>query len=243
MTLLSSYIEEHAELCADAGRAIAQLRAEADGEARRSAQAAAQAELGKAEELLQQMELEIRSAPKEERQGLQSRVRSCRDEVSAMKASLKQAIISGPPHAADRRSGAGGCSSGDEAGDSTAERARLLKIGERLHDGTNKLQQAHKTVLETEQIGISILGDLKSQRETIMHSSGTLQRANESLARSKRTLTAIGRRAFANRMLMWLLIVLLGGAVLLLAWLELFGVGGSGGGGEHDRSGRNSTRI
>ena len=87
-----------------------------------------------------------------------------------------------------------------------------------MHEGTSKLQQAHRTVLETEQIGISILGDLQSQRETIMHATGTLQRANESLARSKRTLSAIGRRALANKAILWLLIVLL---LLPAAWTVL----------------------
>ena len=107
--------------------------------------------------------------------------------------------------------------------------AIITKMGERLHDSTQKLSHAHRTILETEQIGESILGDLRSQRETIMHSTGTLQRANESLARSGRTLSAIGRRALANRMIMWLLIFLLGGAVLLLLYLQLF----AGSGGSH----------
>jgi len=236
--VFSSYLEEQAELCANAGRAIASLRAEADMDARRAAQTSAEAELVKADELMQQMDLEARSAPKPEAKELQSRVKTCRSEVGALRASLKQAIISGPP-----RSAGGGCSSGDEAGDSTAERARLLKMGERLHDGTSKLKQAHKTVLETEQIGISILGDLKSQRETIMHSTGTLQRANESLARSKRTLSAIGRRAFANKLIMWVLIILLGAAVLLLMYLQIFGMGGGGDGSGAAATARNHTRT
>ena len=59
------------------------------------------------------------------------------------------------------------------------------------------------------------------------HATGTLQRANEGLARSKRTLTAIGRRALGNKLIMWAMIFLLSAAVLLLFYVELFGIKGS----------------
>ena len=68
-----------------------------------------------------------------------------------------------------------------------------------LHDAARTFANIKE---ETESIGISILRDLRSQRETIQHATGTLQRANEGLARSKRMLTAISRRAFANKMIM-----------------------------------------
>ena len=100
-----------------------------------------------------------------------------------------------------------------------------------MQDGTSRLQQAHRAVLETEAIGESIMGDLRTQRETLTHATGTLQRANDGLARSKRTLAAIGRRALGNKLIMWALIVMLGAAVLLLASLQLGLLGGGSGGG------------
>ena len=101
-----------------------------------------------------------------------------------------------------------------------------------IQEGTGKLQQAHRTMLETEAIGESILGDLRSQRETLTHATGTLQRANEGLARSKRTLDAIARRALNNKLLMYVLIVMLTLAVLFLGYFEMFGFGKGGGGGD-----------
>mmetsp|Transcript_61494 Transcript_61494/g.168991 ORF Transcript_61494/g.168991 Transcript_61494/m.168991 type:complete len:113 (-) Transcript_61494:580-918(-) len=75
------------------------------------------------------------------------------------------------------------------------------------------------------------LQDLRSQRETIMHATGTLQRANEGLARGSRVLNSIGRRALANKLLMWLMILLLTFGIIMLMYLELFGGPGGGGGG------------
>ena len=58
--VFEAYAEEHAELCASAGRSIAQLR-ELTGADRKATQSEAESTLSKAEELVQQMELEARS--------------------------------------------------------------------------------------------------------------------------------------------------------------------------------------
>ena len=232
--IFSAYLEEQTELCAKIGRAIALLRTETDIKVRDATQADAEANLTKAEELLQQMTLESRSAPKAETRELQAQVKTCRSELGILRSSLKQAVYTVP-----RCESALGGSSGDEGGDTVDQRARLLKIGERVQEGTSKLQQAHRTALETEEIGINILGDLRAQRETITHAAGTLQRANEGLMRSKRTLATIGRRALANKLILYLLIALLSGAVFLLLWVEMFGFG-SGSAGASSRP--NATR-
>ena len=69
----------------------------------------------------------------------------------------------------------GGTSSGDEGVDD--QRARLLRMGNRMDESTCRLQQAHRTVLETENIGASILGDLRAQRDTLTHAAGKLRLA------------------------------------------------------------------
>ena len=234
--VFSGYLEEHSELCASIGRSIAQLRSLTDLNERRSTQASVETELIKADELLQQMDLEARSAPKVSAREMQARAKSCRDEIKAMRVSLKQALISGIPQSSER--GGGGGSNGGVSDDEVSEndRARLLKMGERLHDGTNKLKTAMKVALEAEQIGESIMGDLRSQRETIMHATGTMQRANESLSRSKRTLSAISQRALSNKVLMWVLIVLLVLAVVFLLYIEIVGVSSSSSSSSHNRT-------
>ena len=217
--IFAAYSEEHAELCAAVGRAISQIREQQSPDARRATQAHAEKELAKADEIVQQMELEARSGGKgAEARDLQAQAKARKAEGSALRTSLRQAA------AAPSRAELLGGSSGDEGGDD--QRARLLKLGDRTQAGTDKLQAAHRTVLETESIGASILGDLRSQRETIQHAAGTLQRANEGLARSKRTLAAISRRAMGNKLLMWLMIFLLLCGCLLLLYAELFGFGG-----------------
>ena len=219
--VFEAYAEEFSSLSATAGRHIGTIR-DQSGDARQATRKEAEETLQKADELVQQMELEAKSAPREQARDLTARAKASKSEVSVLRANLRQAVASVPA-----RSELLGGSSGDEGNDD--QRARLLRMGERLQDGTSKLQAAHRTVLETEAIGANILGDLRSQRETIMHSTGTLQRANEGLARSKRTLAAISRRALGNRVIMWVMIVLLSTAVLFLLYVQMFGLNFGGG--------------
>lgn len=41
---------------------------------------------------------------------------------------------------------------------------------ERLNQSSDKIMESRRTVLETEELGVSILEDLQQQRETLLHS-------------------------------------------------------------------------
>jgi vesicle transport through interaction with t-SNAREs protein 1 len=227
--VFEGYDEEFQDLTANVGRLVVRLRDETGGaEHRRGTQAEAEREMAKVEETVQQMELEARSGGKgSEARELQAMAKARRAELGALRNSLRQAAAS--VHSRDREQLMGE-SSGDEGSN---DRARLLAIGEKMEAGTRKLQDAHRTLLETEAVGESTLSDLHSQRETLTHAAGTLQRANEGLNRSKRVLSAMGRRALGNRLLMWCMIMLLAGMILLVLWLQVFGFGGSDASGSH----------
>ena len=77
-----------------------------------------------------------------------------------------------------------------------------------------------------------------SARETRTRTRRTSRRAstdelaNEGLARSKRTLAAISRRAFENKLIMWGMIAMLSLGVALLLYLQLFGFSAADGGAD-----------
>ena len=225
--IFEAYAEEFASECASVSRALDDVR-EQSGAERRKAQSEAEAALGRADENVQQMELEARASSGPPGKEMAKKAKELKAELAQLRTALKVALNTVPTSA---RAELLGGSSGDEAGDD--QRARLLKMGERMQSGTSKLEAATRTVLEAEAIGESVLGDLHAQRETILHATGTLQRANEGLERSKRTLNAIARRAFENKLIMYGIIAMLGIGVLFLGYIELFGFP-TGGGGEDD---------
>lgn len=50
------------------------------------------------------------------------------------------------------------------------QRERLTMSVERLNDSSDRIRESRRTVLETEELGVSILQDLHQQRETLLSS-------------------------------------------------------------------------
>jgi vesicle transport through interaction with t-SNAREs protein 1 len=181
------------------------------GPARRTSIERGEADLVSVRELVEQMELEAGSAPKADRARLLARAREHKASASALAAELKRAVVALP------RDELLGCRP-EERAEREDQHARLLANNERTRAATQKLREAHRTVMETEQIGASIMGDLASQRQTLMHSIGSLKGTSERLERSRRVIAAIGRRAWQNRAIMWVMI----GMLVVLVLLMLF---------------------
>lgn len=51
---------------------------------------------------------------------------------------------------------------------SADQRSRLLRATERQNQTTDRLRDSHKTMLETEDLGVSILQDLNQQRQSLL---------------------------------------------------------------------------
>ena len=124
------------------------------------------------------------------------------------------------------RSGRAELLGGSSDPESTAERDRLILAGDKMQRGTDRLRDACRTAVEAEAVGASTLQDLHDQRQTIERSRGRLASAGAGLDRSRRILSAMGRRALANRILLWAMIGFLSLLILLLLYAQLFGLGG-----------------
>ena len=86
-----------------------------------------------------------------------------------------------------------GASAGTED-EQLAQRQQLLSGTDRLERSSGRLRDSHRVALETEDIGRNTLADLSTQRETIMHTRGTLLEAEGYTDRSIKTLRGMARR-------------------------------------------------
>lgn len=46
---------------------------------------------------------------------------------------------------------------------------------ERLNQSSDRIREGRKTMLETEELGVSILQDLHQQRQALLHAHGTVR--------------------------------------------------------------------
>jgi vesicle transport through interaction with t-SNAREs protein 1 len=149
-------------------------------------------DLDEAEELIAQMEIEIRGMPQSIRPQYTTRMRTCKTEVNRWKttakevhqASARDALLGG------KGTGSGGPVSRDDPyGDSEAsDRTRLLAGHQSLQDSSRRLQDSQRIALETEELGGDIMRSLRVQREQIEHSRDTLHGAEGNVDRASGTL-------------------------------------------------------
>lgn len=57
---------------------------------------------------------------------------------------------------------------------SADQRSRLLRTTEGQNQTTDRIRDSHRTMLETEELGVSILHDLHQQRQSLLHAHDTV---------------------------------------------------------------------
>ncbi|KNC83836.1 hypothetical protein, variant [Sphaeroforma arctica JP610] len=163
------------------------------------------------------MELEAREYSQPQRGQLLQRVETYRQDAQVIKKELRKAAVAYTEHLRDELVGdAGGYDNEDMTGSDS--RQLLLRDTERIQQTSRNLQSAQRQALEIEQVGIGIMDNLNSQRETINHARTTLDETDSNLKRSMRVANAMARRIVQNKVLMYLII----GSILALIALIIY---------------------
>ena len=218
--MFESYEQDYSSIVASLGDKVGSLTKET-GDARKAAVAQFEKQLGEAQDLIKSMELEARGSAPAEKVKLQARVKSYKSDVAHLRSRLRDAATAVSRDALGlAEQGMAGTSDGE--GDS--QRSRLLASTQRkMQAGTDKLKATEAILADTEHVGASILSDLRTQRETMVRSSASLRGVADQLDRSGRKLREMGRRALANKMIMWGMIGLLGLLCFFLLYMQTIG--------------------
>ncbi|POY72430.1 hypothetical protein BMF94_4256 [Rhodotorula taiwanensis] len=191
------------------------------GDERQSTFRRIERELEEADEIIEQMAVEAQTADRD-KADLQAKLRAHRNALAQRKAELKTLIsgadrgdLLGSKHVAldiedDDRSGSPALSQ------SAAQRSRLLNATDKLADGQRRLEESHRVALQTEDVGSTILRDLRGQRDVLEHTRDTLYEADGSIDRASGTLRKMVRRAYQQRAITYAIIGLL---VLLILYV------------------------
>ncbi|KAK2142958.1 hypothetical protein LSH36_891g00006 [Paralvinella palmiformis] len=196
-SLIESYEQQYSSLTAEIVSKTGQIP-NISGNEKQLAVSNVEKLLDETKELLEQMELEVRSLQGQSRNKYQTRLNSYMSELSKLEKDLRRSRIafSDEMHIRDELLG------GDEAQCSEDQRARLLDNSERLERTGRKLENSYKTCIETEQIGSEIMQDLHHQGKVLEKSRDRLRDTNEALGKSSRVLSGMMRRVIQNRLLL-----------------------------------------
>mmetsp|Transcript_52471 Transcript_52471/g.122026 ORF Transcript_52471/g.122026 Transcript_52471/m.122026 type:complete len:230 (-) Transcript_52471:115-804(-) len=178
--------------------------AKAGGAAEQQCVAEASRRAGRADQALRQMEMEARTLPPESRTHLDPKIKQFRSGLGE-----QQKAVEAARQAAARRA----LFDDGSLGKSAKDRERALGANNALTGASRQLGEAHRQSLETEQIGLDVISDLRNQREVIIRTRGNVGEIGANTAMAKRLLGSMSRRAAANRYIVYGIATLL--AVIL----------------------------
>uniref|UniRef100_A0A131XNF7 Vesicle transport through interaction with t-SNAREs homolog 1A n=1 Tax=Ixodes ricinus TaxID=34613 RepID=A0A131XNF7_IXORI len=160
--------------------------------------------LEEANELLEQMELEVRSLPTPTRPKYQNRVKSYQSELIQLRKEFQRAKIEYSDEVRSREE----LFANDDGYVNDDQKQRLLDNTERMERSTKLLKGGHGLVLETEKIGAAILSDLSAQRETISRAREKVKETDHDIGKSSTVLSGMMRRAMQNRAILYVVAAL-----------------------------------
>ncbi|XP_004299332.1 PREDICTED: vesicle transport v-SNARE 13-like [Fragaria vesca subsp. vesca] len=191
-----------------------------DGEQRKQRTEEMKAAFDEADDLIRKMDLEARSLQPSVKAPLLAKVREYKTDLNNLKSQVKR--ITAPeisPSARDELLESREADNYLTA--SNDQRGRLLMGTERINQSSDRIKASRRTVLETEELGVSILQDLHQQRQSLLHASNTLHGLDETITKSKKVLVAMTRRMSRNKWIMGSIVGVLVLAILLILYLKI----------------------
>ncbi|MBN3275508.1 VTI1A protein, partial [Polyodon spathula] len=181
-------------------------------------------QLEEARELLEQMDLEVREIPVQSRGMHSTRLKSYKQELEKLEKDFKRSRIAYSDEVRDELLGDDGNSSASQLIKLREERAHLLDNAEKLERSSRRLEAGYQIAVETEQVGQEILENLHHDREKIQRSRDRRMLSEVKSGRSSRILTGMLRRIIQNRILMFILGVIILFTVVLAIYFSVRGL-------------------
>ncbi|KAF4516937.1 hypothetical protein B566_EDAN008026 [Ephemera danica] len=214
-SLLDTYEQQYAILTADITAKIGKISLLIGGE-RKNVISDVERQVEEAQELLEQMELEVREADASARPKLRTRLESYRAELKRLSQEFSKART---PSYQDSFGEDGSIFGESTGGLQEEQHQRLLDNSERIERTGRQLSAGYRIALETEEIGTEVLRDLHTQRETIQRTRSRLRETDAELGRSSRILNTMIARSIQHRVVLFVVAVALCGTAIFGIYL------------------------
>ncbi|KAG9132265.1 hypothetical protein Leryth_020551 [Lithospermum erythrorhizon] len=190
-----------------------------DGELKKQKLSEIKSGLDDAEALVRKMDLEARSLPPSVKASLLAKLREYKSDMSNLKSEVKRIMSSNANYSARDRLLESGMADTDMV--AADQRSRLMMSTERLNKSSDRVKESRRTMLETEELGVSILQDLHQQRQSLLHAHDTLNGVDDNISRSKKILTTMSRRMSRNKWIIGTIIAVLIFAILMVLYFKI----------------------
>ncbi|KAH8239603.1 hypothetical protein KR032_005845 [Drosophila birchii] len=203
MSLLNQYEQQYASLIAEITAHIGRLQQQNNNSERNDLCSKIDASLPEAQELLEQMGLEVRELNPAQRSSFNGKLQVAQAELKRLQAEYKQTKDKQRAQAHNTFTTLDLGDSYEDVTISTDQRQRLLDNSEQIERTGNRLTEGYRVALETEQLGAQVLSDLHHQRETLQGARARLRETNAELGRASRTLNNMMLRAMREKVVLY----------------------------------------
>lgn len=154
---------------------------------------------GEADQALKQMEMESRTLPTHQRSEIDPRLRKYRSEIRESRRKVQSVKDEN-----ERRSllGRGNDDTGTVIG-----KSRFSAANQKLDAATARLEEARRQALESEQIGVEVMSDLRHQRDVIKNARNNMSTIGSNLGTAKDRIQSMARRAAANKIIVYVVVI------------------------------------
>jgi len=215
--VFEGYERQYCELSANLSRKCNSSALLLDGEDKMQKISEVKAGLDDADVLIRKMDLEARSLQPSVKAVLLAKLREYKADLNKLKREVKK--ISSGNQVSREELLESGMADGQVV--SMDQRQRLAMSTERLNQSSDRITESRRTMLETEELGVSILQDLHQQRETLLHSHNKLHGVDDAIDKSKKILTSMSRRMSRNKLVVGSIIAALVLAIILILYFKL----------------------
>ncbi|XP_057768664.1 vesicle transport v-SNARE 13-like [Salvia miltiorrhiza] len=216
--VFEGYEKQYCELSANLSKKCASANL-LDGEQKKQKISEIKVGLDEAEALIRKMDLEARALQPNIKVVLLAKLREYKSDLNNLKSEVKRIASTNLNQAARDELLEAGLA--DTLAVSANQRDRLLTATERLDNSSNRIRDSRKVMLETEELGVSLLQDLHQQRQSLSHADNTLNGVDNNIGRSKKILTNMSRRMNRNKWMIGGVITVLVIAIALILYFKL----------------------
>lgn len=216
--VFEGYERQYCEISASLSRKCTGAAA-LDGEQKKQKVSEIKAGVEDAENLIRKMDLEARSLQPSVKAALLAKLREYKSDLNNLKSEVKRITSPNAKNASREELLESGMA--DTLSVSADQRGRLLMSTERLNNSSERIKDSRRTMLETEDLGVSILQDLHQQRQSLLHAHNALHGVDDNIGKSKKVLTAMSRRMDKNKWIIGGIILALVLAILLILYFKL----------------------
>ncbi|CAJ1975317.1 unnamed protein product [Sphenostylis stenocarpa] len=216
--VFEGYERQYCELSSNLSRqctAVSTL----DGEQKKQKLSDIKAGLDDADTLIRKMDLEARSLQPSMKATLLAKLREYKTDLNNLKTEVKRVTSANVSFAVRDELLESG--SADTLALSNDQKGRLLMSTERLNQSTDRIKDSRKTMLETEELGVSILQDLHQQRQSLLHAHKTLHGVDDNISKSKKILSAMSRRINRNKWIISSILTAMVLAIIIILYFKL----------------------